>query len=148
METIIPPVNRELIQAELTQDKYVRNTRKGENEIYEVTAANSPNVMREIGRLRELSFRAAGGGTGKAVENEYCRFILPQTVKLSKHLLLGNGIQRGGGLIQDDDLGTVIQHLHDLQRLLFRNRHFINLFVWRNLKAVFRRYIKHLLACF
>jgi hypothetical protein len=68
METIIPPVDRELIQAELTQDKYVRNTRKGENEIYEVTAANSPNVMREIGRLRELSFRAAGGGTGKALD--------------------------------------------------------------------------------
>ena len=68
METIIPPVDRKLILSELTQDKYIRNTRKGENELYEVTAHNSPAVMQEIGRLRELSFRAAGGGTGKSVD--------------------------------------------------------------------------------
>ena len=68
METIIPPVSREKILAELTQDKYIRNTRKGNNELYEVTALNSPEVMKEIGRLRELSFRAAGGGTGKSMD--------------------------------------------------------------------------------
>ncbi len=68
MEPIIKPIDRNLIFDELTSDKYVRNTRKGENELYEVTAADSPNIMREIGRLREASFRMAGGGTGKALD--------------------------------------------------------------------------------
>lgn len=68
MEPIIKPVDRNLIFDELTSDKYVRNTRKGENELYEITAEDSPNIMREIGRLREISFRVAGGGTGKPVD--------------------------------------------------------------------------------
>lgn len=68
MEPIIKPIDRNLIFDELTSDKYVRNTRKGENELYEVTAEDSPNIMREIGRLREISFRVAGGGTGKSLD--------------------------------------------------------------------------------
>lgn len=68
MEPIIKPIDRELIISELTSDKYIRNTRKGENELYEVSAQDSPNIMKEIGRLRELSFRMAGGGTGKSVD--------------------------------------------------------------------------------
>lgn len=61
---IIPPVDRELILAELTPDKLLRRTNKGGNEIYVTDAFESPNTMREIGRLREISFRDAGGGTG------------------------------------------------------------------------------------
>lgn len=72
MEPIINPVDRKLIIKELTSQKYIRNTRKGDNELYEVTYKDSPNIMREIGRLRELSFRVAGGGTGKSVDiDEY-----------------------------------------------------------------------------
>ncbi len=72
MEAVIKPVDRELILAELTPDKYIRNTRKGGNELYEVTAQDSPNTMKEIGRLRELAFRMAGGGTGKEIDiDEY-----------------------------------------------------------------------------
>jgi hypothetical protein len=65
MSDIIPPVDKELLVAELTQDKFVKNTNLGNNEIYIVTWHNSPNVVREIGRLREITFRDAGGGTGK-----------------------------------------------------------------------------------
>lgn len=65
MKTIIDPVDVALIEAELTQDRFLRHTNKGNNEIYVVDAFNAPNVMREIGRLREIAFRAAGGGTGK-----------------------------------------------------------------------------------
>ena len=43
-------------------------TNKSHNEIYVVTAHNAPNVMREIGRLREIAFREAGGGTGKPLD--------------------------------------------------------------------------------
>ena len=52
MKDIIAPVPKELLKAELTEDKRLRFTQRSDNEIYIVTAANSPNVMREIGRLR------------------------------------------------------------------------------------------------
>lgn len=68
MEDIIQPVSRELLKKELTPDRQLRMTNKSHNEIYIVTAHNAPNVMQEIGRLREEAFRTAGGGTGKSVD--------------------------------------------------------------------------------
>ncbi|MEM6643141.1 MAG: GNAT family N-acetyltransferase [Bacteroidota bacterium] len=67
-EQIIAPVAKQLIEAELTEDRFVRNTNKAGNKIYIVNHHNSPNTMREIGRLREESFRAAGGGTGQSLD--------------------------------------------------------------------------------
>jgi hypothetical protein len=64
MQEIISPVDRALIKAELTKDKLLRTTNKSDNEIYIITSHDSPNVMREIGRLREIAFRFYGGGTG------------------------------------------------------------------------------------
>ena len=64
MKEIIPPVPLEVMMEELLKDKFIRKTNKGGNKIYIINAENSPNTMREIGRLRELSFRNAGGGTG------------------------------------------------------------------------------------
>lgn len=64
MDKIIDPVDRELIMAELTPDRLLRRANKGTNEVYVVDAFNAPNTMREIGRLREIAFRDAGGGTG------------------------------------------------------------------------------------
>lgn len=61
---IIEPIDTALIEAELTEDRFLRDTNKGGNRIYVVDAHNSPNTMREIGRLREIAFRTAGGGTG------------------------------------------------------------------------------------
>ncbi|MBQ6161143.1 MAG: GNAT family N-acetyltransferase [Prevotella sp.] len=68
MEDIIHPVDKELLLSELTPEKQMRMTNKSHNKIYIITAHDSPNVMREIGRLRELAFREAGGGTGKAID--------------------------------------------------------------------------------
>ena len=68
MKKIIDPVEREKIIAELTTERFLRNTNKGGNLIYIVDYANAPYTMREIGRLREISFRLAGGGTGKEVD--------------------------------------------------------------------------------
>lgn len=68
MEQIIEPVDKELLEKELTPEKYVRDTNNGGNVLYIITAHDSPNIMREIGRLRELSFRSAGGGTGKGID--------------------------------------------------------------------------------
>lgn len=69
---IAAPVARELLLAELTENKLLRRTNKGNNEIYCFTAEECPNLMQEVGRLREMAFRAAGGGTGKNVDiDEY-----------------------------------------------------------------------------
>ena len=68
MEPIIPPVSRELLKVELTPECRLRSTNKAGNEIYIVTWQQAPNVVREIGRLREIAFRAAGGGTGLALD--------------------------------------------------------------------------------
>lgn len=69
---IIAPVPLELIKAELTPEKRLRMTNKSNNEIYIFTYHDSPNLMREIGRLREITFRMAGGGTGKELDwDEY-----------------------------------------------------------------------------
>ena len=72
MEEIIKPISKELLKAELTEDKRLRMTNKSNNQIYIITAQNAPNVMKEIGRLREIAFRAAGGGTGLSMDiDEY-----------------------------------------------------------------------------
>ena len=72
MEEVIEPVSKELIIAELTEDKRLRMTNKSNNQIYIITYQDSPNIMREIGRLREIAFRAAGGGTGLSMDiDEY-----------------------------------------------------------------------------
>lgn len=64
MKTIIEPVSTDKLVEELSENKFFRKTNNGGNEIYIITAHNSPNIMREIGRLREISFRDSGGGTG------------------------------------------------------------------------------------
>ena len=68
IEPIIAPVPVELLKSELTEEKRLRFTNKSNNEIYIVTWQDAPNTLREIGRLREIAFRAAGGGTGKAMD--------------------------------------------------------------------------------
>lgn len=72
MEEIISPISKEVLKSELTPERMLRTTNKSHNEIYIITAHNAPNVMKEIGRLREIAFRAAGGGTGLSVDiDEY-----------------------------------------------------------------------------
>lgn len=68
MEKIIDPVDVNLLKAELTPDKKLCDTHKGGNVIYVITAQDSPNVLREIGRLREVAFRQAGGSSGLALD--------------------------------------------------------------------------------
>ena len=82
---IIQPVNEKLLLSELTKDKMLRKTNYGANEIYVFTHDQCPNLMRELGRLREITFRAAGGGTGKETDIDefdisddtpYCQMIV------------------------------------------------------------------------
>ena len=72
MEDIIGPIDKEVLKSELTAERRLRMTNKSNNEIYIVNWKNAPNVLKEIGRLREIAFRAAGGGTGLSMDlDEY-----------------------------------------------------------------------------
>jgi len=64
MQDIIVPLDRNILKNELTEERFLRYTNNGNNEIYLINYHNAPNVVKEIGRLRELTFRKAGGGTG------------------------------------------------------------------------------------
>lgn len=68
MGKIIQPIDRQILKGELTVQKFIRETNKGSNYLFVVSAQDSPNLMLEIGRLREETFRLAGGGTGKEVD--------------------------------------------------------------------------------
>ena len=68
---LIEPVSRKLLREELTKDRLVRPTRIGSNEVYIFTAHKAPNLMQEVGRLRELTFRDAGAGLGTAVDIDH-----------------------------------------------------------------------------
>jgi hypothetical protein len=78
MKQIIDPVYKEIIKKEINQDRLLRITLKWGNEIYVVNQKNSPHVLQEIGRLREITFRESGGGTGESIDldehdvNDYC----------------------------------------------------------------------------
>ena len=67
-EEIIQPISKDLLKSELTPERQLRMTNKSHNEIYVITAREAPHVMEEIGRLREIAFRTAGGGTGKSMD--------------------------------------------------------------------------------
>ena len=68
MQDIIEKIPKEALLKELTKDRFVRKTNNGDNEIYIITHHDSPNTMQEIGRLREVTFRHAGGGTGLSID--------------------------------------------------------------------------------
>lgn len=67
-QPIIDPVPVELLLSELTPERKLRTTNRSNNDVYVVTWQNAPNVVREIGRLREIAFRTSGGGTGKELD--------------------------------------------------------------------------------
>lgn len=105
MEEIIARIDRELIKAELTEKQLLRHTNKGGNDIYIIDAHTAPNTMREIGRLREIAFRDAGGGSGKSCDidefdlmNPPCRQLIvwdPQAQEIigGYRFILGENIQ-------------------------------------------------------
>lgn len=68
MKPIAPPVDKKLLLRELTPERYLRDTNYGHNKIYFFTAHECPNLMQEIGRIREITFREAGGGTGESMD--------------------------------------------------------------------------------
>lgn len=71
MQSIIEPIDKKILEAELYDGKFIRDTNNGANQIFIITHHDSPNVMLEIGRLREITFRSAGGGTGLSTDIDH-----------------------------------------------------------------------------
>ncbi len=64
MQSVAHPEDRRQLRQALRQSERLGTTRDG-MEIYCYRATEASPVMRELGRLREISFRAVGEGTGK-----------------------------------------------------------------------------------
>lgn len=129
MEEIISPISKELLKAELTEEKRLRFTNKSHNEIYITTCQDSPNVMQEIGRLREIAFRAAGGGTGlpadideyDTMENPYKQLVVwnPEAEEI-----LGGYRYLPGDQVRFDEHGKPIlatAHMFDFSEKFLRD---------------------------
>lgn len=73
MMAIAPPGDPELIASEMSRlDPEQRLCQQGEFEVWLVTTAQIPHTILEIGRLREMTFRTVGEGTGKEIDlDEY-----------------------------------------------------------------------------
>lgn len=118
MEPIIAPVSVEILKSELTPLKKLRDTNKSNNEIYVINHHDSPNVMREIGRLREEAFRDSGGGSGLSMdideydtmENPYQQLIVwdPDAEKI----IGGYRFILGGDIKLDDNGQPVLATAH------------------------------------
>ena len=67
-EPLVKPVNRNILKKELTSERFLRPTRMGKNNVYVFDGVDAPNLMKEVGRLRELAFRDAGAGIGAALD--------------------------------------------------------------------------------
>jgi hypothetical protein len=108
MKEIIAPIDKELIKAELTEEAFLRYTNNGNNEVYLVNYHTAPNIMMEIGRLREVTFRGAGGGTGLAYdidENDTCAHNYDQLIAWNpenEEIIAGYRVIRCGDSIDTD----------------------------------------------
>jgi len=130
VEDIIAPIDREILKKELTEERFLRYTNNGDNLVYLVNYHNSPNVVKEIGRLRELTFRSAGGGTGMPTDlddNDTCDNCYDQLITWSPE---DDEIVAGYRLIhcknartEDGELNLSTMHLFDF------SERFINEFI-------------------
>ena len=120
MKPIIVPISRDLIESELSHERFVRKTNYGDNKIYIVNHHNAPHVMLEIGRLREVSFRSAGGGTGDEIdidENDTCEVPYQQLIvwnEEDKEIIGGyRYILCRDAFLEDGSLNLSTAHLFD-----------------------------------
>ncbi len=67
---IVTPVDNELMTQEVEALKKddARLLQSKNYEVYLAAAENIPNILREIGRLREITFREVGEGTNEAID--------------------------------------------------------------------------------
>jgi hypothetical protein len=119
MNPVIPPVKKELLLSELTKEKLLRKSNYGNTEIYVFSHKDSPNLMRELGRLREITFRMAGGGTGREIdvddfdtaEDPYFQLIVWDPDE--NEIIGGYRFILGESVLDDPELKLATSHLFD-----------------------------------
>ncbi len=113
--------------SELTKDKLIKHTSKGGNEIYILNYLNAPRVMQEIGRLREISFSDAGGGTGKELDidefdiSENCYDQLIVFNPESKEIIGGYRFINGDRAVKGDEIQLSTVHYFDFSESFIRD---------------------------
>lgn len=127
MKAIIPPVDKDLILAELTKDKFLRKSNFGNTELYVFNCKDSPNLTKELGRLREITFRMAGGGTGKSYdidkydldEDPYLQLIVWDPEE--KQIIGGYRFILGDTVLDNPEEKLATSHLFEFSELFLKN---------------------------
>lgn len=129
MQAIIPEIDRELLKRELTPERFLRYTNNGNNHIYLVDYHNAPHTVREIGRLRELTFRGAGGGTGLSLDldendtNENCYQQLITWNPEDQEIVAGYRLIKckNAGLDKDGHINLSTAHLFSFSKKFLKD---------------------------
>ncbi|MDD3741730.1 MAG: GNAT family N-acetyltransferase [Bacteroidales bacterium] len=124
---VIPPVNKNLLLRELTTDKLLRKSNYGNTEIYVFTHKDSPNLMKELGRLREVTFRMAGGGTGKEIDlddfdiapDPYFQLIVWDPDE--NEIIGGYRFILGESVLDDPETKLATSHLFDFSEIFIKD---------------------------
>ncbi len=97
-DPIIDAVPANLIEKEIEAMQSYRTLQYDNFDCYVVASENIPNILKEIGRLREVTFRAVGEGTNKSIDLDeydlyYDHLILwdREAKKIAGAYRIGNG---------------------------------------------------------
>ena len=126
-QPIIEPISTDLILSELTSERFIRKTRKGDNEIYIVNVHNAPNTLKEIGRLREVTFRESGGGTGLPIDldefdtNDTCYEQLIVWSPEDKEIVGGYRYILCGNALVNDEIRLSTHHYFDFSEKFIKD---------------------------
>lgn len=114
METIITSVSSAKLCAEIAQlGQQNQLTMRGDFEVYFAQADQIPNVLLEIGRLRELTFRQVGEGTGKALDiDEFDEYYYNLFIwdKVNKKIVGGYRMGMGEEIFQQNSIEQFYIH--------------------------------------
>ena len=69
-QPIMPPVPAELIRDDIARVKDCMLFSSGDYQVYLLRVAQAPSLMQELFRLREVTFRAVGEGTGLSLDTD------------------------------------------------------------------------------
>ncbi len=158
--TIIHPVSSKILKKELANSKLLGQS-AGDKFIYAVDYANAKNVVKEIARLREITFRKVGEGTGKSMDfdiyDKYYKHIVVWDDKeleivgsyrlgISSEILKEygkEGLYNSGQFDISDDFRPILEHSIELGRSFIQEKYWKTRaldYLWQGIAALFQEY--------
>ncbi len=158
--TIIHPVSSKLLKKELTTSKLLGNS-GGDKFIYSVDYNTAPNVVKEIARLREITFRKVGEGTGKSMDfdtfDKYYKHIVvwdDKQLEIMGSYRLGisseilqqygkDGLYNSGQFEISDDFMPILEHSIELGRSFIQEKYWKTRaldYLWQGIATLFQEY--------